>query len=320
MTRTPLSKMTVRSVFLTIALLQPASGMATVSLRMASSRVTRGRIVMSAHESGSDIVHAARDELMRRTVEQQISSFAAVGRTSEKTYLVEQWQSFINNKVRRGMMTHFLSDLQRQEPQSLFVPKRSFRGLSPGNPYAASQAEGHYEEVRPMKIALRLIKCREQLAEDWLELLPSLSNLTSVMQLSGEDTRANATVTVCGNSLDKQLLLGISTKLAGRQMLHDLSMRPSCEHLHEWLASYLFVQHAVELTVSGSVEKLHSDLVSQPICFRGKALVDPLDLSTELFQRSTENLEHIEIDLQRAPEHIVPLTAGFFESCLRLDE
>ena len=46
--------------------------------------------------------------------------------------------------------------------------------------------------------------------------------------------------------------------------------------------------------------------------------VDPTDLSLELFQRSIEILEQFEADLRAAPEHIVPITASFFEACLKL--
>ena len=45
---------------------------------------------------------------------------------------------------------------------------------------------------------------------------------------------------------------------------------------------------------------------------------DPADLSLELYQRSMHILELFEEDLRRAPEHIVSLTASFFESCWKL--
>ena len=70
-------------------------------------------------------------------------------------------------------------------------------------------------------------------------------------------------------------------------------------------------------TTRGSVERLHADLVAQPVCIRGGALVDPVDISLELFQRSLEILELVESDLQHAPEQIVPLTVEFLESCWR---
>jgi len=296
---------------------------------------------------GGDSVKLVRDALMNRAVEQQISSFALVHDTARRTYLYDQWEKFLRRSQpdppdqppRPGTLTTFIGHLQRAEVTSIFVPRRMFRQLSPGNPYATSDEGGRHEEVHPTQIALSLISCREQLAEYWVELLPSLAQppggggaaalprtLDEVRRAQRERLStdaaadaANATVADDRFDLyDKQLLLGIATKLAARAMLKDLSLRPSCSHLHDWLKSYLLVQHADDLTTRGSVQRLHASLVAQPVCIRGGALVDPADISLELFQRSVEILDFIEEDLRAAPEHIVPFTAGFLDSCLLL--
>ena len=275
-------------------------------------------------------VSLARDALMTRSVEQQVVSFAAVHEHVKRQYLADQWGDFVQRTKKlpsnQGKLTSFLGDLQRAEVTKIFVPKRSFRGLSPGNPYLKKEPEGTYEEIRPMDLCLRLMSCREQMAEFWVELMPSLS----LINQPSENTTATATAsaanytgvmvepTIGTVSRDRQILLGMATKIATHQMLRELSTRPSCRHMHEWLSSYLLVQHAIDLSERGSVQRLHADLVAQPICFRGGALVDPLDLSVELFQRSVEILEQIEEDLRLAPEHVVPYTSKFFEDCLLL--
>ena len=325
------------------ALLHPTDAL-TVSFGLsATSTFARSRPLIAYDGGGSESVKVVRDALMNRAVEQQLSSFAVMHDTARKSYLYTQWTQFIQKAQAHatgpGSLTLFISHLQRSKTTSVFVPKRMFRQLSPGNPYAPKNVDGHHEEVRPTQIALSLISCREQLAEYWVELMPSLSQLQRTSEAgsdAGEAVHVNATAAAAAaaaateppnatladsyiyDAYDKQLLLGIATKLAARKMLKDLSLRPSCTHLHDWLKSYLLEQHAVDLTTHGSVERLHANLVAQPVCIRGGALVDPADLSLELFQRSIEILELIEDDLRVAPEHIVPLTADFLESCLLL--
>lgn len=335
----PTSTSVLRATVLVVGIFQPVSSLA-VSSGWAAARpeATRSGRAIVAYEGGAaEPIFLVRDALMHRAVEQQISSFALVHDTARKSYLYEEWASFLKGAEEQpGTLTGFISKLQRAETTSVFVPKRLFRQLSPGNPYASPNIDGHNEEVRPTQIALSLISCREQLAEYWLELMPSLlqartaadfknslllstlpSNQTAVAAVANA-TSSSAEESDYLNIYDKQLLLGIATKLAARQMLKELSLRPSCSHLHEWLKAYLLVQHAEDLTTRGSVERLHANLVAQPVCIRGGTVVDPVDISLELFQRSMEILERIEPDLRAAPEHIVPLTSGFLNDCLNL--
>ena len=59
-----------------------------------------------------------------------------------------------------------------------------------------------------------------------------------------------------------------------------------------------------------------------PICLFKEQLVPALHqchaLSLELFQRSMEILDLMEEDLRAAPEHVVPFTSSFLDSCLNL--
>lgn len=324
--------------------LQPVTGFgvspcaATAARPVATVRRRSQPVVAQLESSGSnEPVNVARDALMMRTVEQQISAFGAVHAQAPQRYLVQQWSEFLEKARTQhggdGQLISFLGDLWRSEPAEIFMPRRAFRGLSPGNPYAQSETQGTYEEVRPTEVAIRLISCREQLAVDWLELMPSLVDQKTATSYDGVVSPTNGTATSIPSSAaasnlttaagvvatgDKQLLLGIATKVATHQMLRDMACRPSCRHLHAWLESFMLVQHAADLTAKGSVERLHADLVNQPLCIRGGAIVDPLDISFEIFQRSTEVLEHIEQDLHFAPAHVVPITASYFESCLLL--
>lgn len=287
------------------------------------------RPIVRTARRASDLValepaKVARDALMHRAVKQQIDAFAVMHDHTRRQYLTQQWSAFLTHSRKhaasnpQGELTSFLGHLQRSEPETIYVPQRSFRSLSPGNPYAAA-ASGQYaaEEVRPTAIALRLMSCRENIAENWVELMPSLAEMSK-----GRERDAplpNAAVGECAISgCDKQLLMGLATRLATHQMLREWSLLPSCKHLHDWLSSYVLVEHKDDLTTRGSVERLHANLAAQPMCIRGGALVDPLSLSRELFERSAFILEIIERDLRAAPAHVVPLTSSFLESCLLL--
>lgn len=321
--------MNARALFV-FCLVNAPTAAVVLTRQLRRPEVTRSGRVMAYDDTP---ILTVRDALITRAVEQQVSSFALIHDMARKAYLHEQWEQFLKRSQPTGSLTSFIGHLQRSEVTSVFVPKRMFRQLSPGNPYAPSSTDGHHEEVRPTQVALSLLSCREQLASYWVELVSTrLSTLTQPPTLeSAADANATATnatgspATIADKLLspgeiiaDKQLLLGIATKLAARQMLKDLSLRPSCSHLHEWLQSYLLVQHADDLTAKGSVERLHSDLVRQPVTIRGGALVDPADLSLELFQRSMEILDLMEEDLRAAPEQVVPYTSSFLDSCLNL--
>lgn len=283
--------------------------------------------VSSPHSRAGTIVAAiepaiaARNALMHRSVQMQLSAFASVHDLTHKQYLAQQWSSYLvdnsrTTKSHPGELTSFLGHLQRSPETSVFVPRRPFRQLSPGNPYLAQSTEGDYEELRPTAVALRLMSCREAVAEDWVELMPSLAQLSK--DVAAERDAPAPTNGTNVHQEDMQLLLGIATKIAAQQMLRELELRPSCRPQHDWLKQFVFVQHVADLGPQGSVERFHASLVSQPICIRGGALVDPLQVSLEIFERSSVILEIIERDLREAPSHVVSFTSSFLTSCLLL--
>jgi hypothetical protein len=212
----------------------------------------------------------------------------------------------------RRRLTDFLDVLTRSETTSVFMPTRSFRRLSPGNPYAEQYAfeHGDHHTVQPAMVALRLMNCRERLAESWHVQIEDLCQVGLVVPATNSDGLLRAD--------DAQILHGAATKVAAREMLHDLSLRPSHAQVHEWLTSFLLVDHAADLTRHGSVMRLHADLAAQPIHIRGSALVDPLCIGHELRTRSAKVLEHMAHDLRDAGAHPLPKAASFLDQCFNL--
>ena len=280
--------MPTRSLLL-LGLLHSTDGFAPSSGPMRPVVCPRSRDIVASGQV--EAVNMERDSLMQRTVEQQLSAFAFVHDHTKQRYLMQQWEGFLEHlgtqRQSAGQLTAFLGHLQCAEPSKIFVPKRSFRGLSPGNPYAKANTDGDYEEVHPKTLMLRLMSCREQLAEDWLKLVPEITELTKLIEAKDLDAPATATAAVGSTgegSRDRQLLFGIATKVAARQMLHELKCRPSCKHLHEWLVSYLLVQHAADLTAQ--------------VCMRAQQSAPKL-AQVEGFIRSNRPLLHRD-DMQNA--------------------
>ena len=210
----------------------------------------------------------------------------------------------------------FLDVLQRSESESVFVPTRAWRQLSPNNPYVLPpehNEHGFYYEVQPASLALRLIACRETLTDTWID---QLSDLSTGRPLSGPSRAGVASPTAGDGRGDVQLLRGIATKLAVHEMLRDMALLPSQVHVHEWLAAYLLVEHKEDLTITGSVERLLCDLGSQPIHIRGGSLVDPLTVVDELVERTATNIDKMAVDLAASREAHVG--SNFLESCFNL--
>jgi len=271
----------------------------------------------------------ARDALMQRSVEQQLHAFKAVYAQPQQLYLSQQWTDFLDtSRKERPMMgaegnlelTSFFGHLQRSPTAKIFIPKKSFRSLSPGNPYLQKAPEGTYEEVHPRSITLRLMRCREGVAVDWIDMMPALEGwleLGKKRERGAPEPAPSPTAAASEvSAFDRQLLLGMATRLATRAMVRELSLRPSCDKLCEWLKSYLLVEHAADLEANGSVDRLHDNLLDQPMCIRGGALVDPLSISLEIFERSSLILEVIEKDLEQAPQHVITFTSSYLEACL----
>lgn len=223
-------------------------------------------------------------------------------------------------------LTDFIKLVQNSEPEDVWVPMRTMRQLSPGNPYRPKgQGEGFNCEVQPQVVASKLMAVRESLAETWVEELDHLAcdgcvidpaeDANNVLSIS-ESSSIKRVHSSCGQEADLQLLHAIATRRAIQEMLHDLELLPSQAHVHEWLSKFALVQHATDLTPEGKVDNLLNDLGSQTLHIRGRALVDPLAIQNELKCRTgvitldmAENLRDVTLD------HML-LQASFLESCL----
>ena len=137
------------------------------------------------------------------------------------------------------------------------MPTRIFRQGSPGYPYLKPPAHlsGYMYEIEPAKVASKLMKCRERIAGAWVVELDRLTTcelppppIGGVAPAEGEGGEGEGAADVVANyapSLadycrddeecpigDVQLLHGIATRVALREMLKDLYLRPSQAQLH----------------------------------------------------------------------------------------
>lgn len=288
-----------------------------------------------------------RDVLMSRTVETQVQAFAMMHERALQIWLNDKWTGFSENKKHAGRLTEFFNVLvSSTEVESVFVPRVSFRQLSPGNPYMKKRVDGDEMFINPQKEALRLVGTREQLGDLWLAELERLSffgvhaseeeneNATSVLDSDSlvrasdgcsvdplqvlDNAGADECITPRG---DKQLLHSLALKKAVREMLNDLSLRPSTSHLHEWLSTFLFVKHARDLSREGSVQDLLADLEAQPLHIRGGCIVDPLQIDKDIKRRTAVITTDMGESLQtHLPDAGVVVRSSFLEGCLGLPD
>jgi len=297
---------------------------------VARSGEVRAVFAFSAGDSGRQRQERAkaalRDNLMHRSVELQVNAFAIVRDIAPKQYLAQRWQSFLDTKVPSGRLIDFLDVLQRSETENVFMPRRSFRKLSPGNPYAAqyNAEQGDYATVQPATVALRLNTCRESVAESWHEQIEDLGGAVSANS-SCTSLSTNASQLAMPTEMsqlalptDQQLLRGMATKVAVSDMLHDLSLMPSYSHVHNWLRTFLLEEHGNDMTKHGSVLRLHAGLTAQPIHIRGGQIVDPMCIDRELHARSDEVLEFMGEDLRDPGAHTRPNDVDFLDGCFIL--
>jgi len=265
---------------------------------------------------------------MTRTVEHQLRLFAQVQEHGLHLWLSETWESFRTPlEGSSGRLATFLDEVGQSEPLSIFVPTRSVTRLSPGNPYAAaSGTSGFYQDVEPKQVATSLSRSREQLAEAWMSTLDHLSinvdwEASESLSGGGGDLRG-----LQAPSHDGQLLRGMATRLAVRDMLEELRLLPSQRHVHSWLHDFCLLSHANDMTADGSVDRLLAELGAQPLHIRGGALVDPLILEKELRARTS----HITVGMaaslkeQLEAEHEssrlgCAVKANFLEACFNVD-
>jgi len=287
-----------------------------------SSAAAFGPVGPGSSGSGENVV--LRDSLMSRTVATQVQVFGQLHERGLQIWLNKKFTSFA--EANKGHLTDFIKLVQNSEPEDVWVPMRTMRQLSPGNPYRPKgQGEGFNCEVQPQVVASKLMAVRESLAETWVGELDHLAcdgcvidpaeDANNVLSIS-ESSSIKRVHSSCGQEADLQLLHAIATRRAIQEMLHDLELLPSQAHVHEWLSKFALVQHATDLTPEGKVDNLLNDLGSQTLHIRGRALVDPLAIQNELKCRTgvitldmAENLRDVTLD------HML-LQASFLESCL----
>ena len=237
----------------------------------------------------------------------------------------------------RRKLTDFLGVVHSSPTSSVYVPnpRIAFRQLSPNNPYLNQEAGGGTEvEVEPAKVGRRLMTCREKLAEDWVSSCLRISSAALEGAKEAEERNrfdrdsmrerdANATSLASVMQIsegDEQLLKGIAMRLAVRELLHELSLRPSQGATKEWLDRFVFFHRADDLTRNGSVERLLFELETQPVVIRGGALVDPIDIKRELLIRKSRIVDAMAEMLRTAPDDHAAYHMSFLEDCLNLDD
>lgn len=178
---------------------------------------------------------------------------------------------------------------------------RSMQQGSAGNPYLKDRnKQGYHCEVEPSKIAQRLMEVRKQLASEWQDELNVLA--------SGVDHE---------KLRDEQLLAGLATRVALREVLHDMSLLPSQAQLHEFLSNFM-VQHSMCMEPSGDVERMLKTLADQPIRIRGNSLIDPPQLVAEVRSRRAEILADMARSLDSTEEENIFVQTSFLEDCFSI--
>ena len=144
-----------------------------------------------------------------------------------------------------------------------------------------------------------LMACREDLAHEWWDELKVLC--------TGEEHAALP---------DEQLLLGVATKAAARELLKELRLRPSQEGTCDWAAGFLR-EHAADFSARGSVDAFFVALENEPIRIRGRSLLDPLVLASEIKGRRVVLLEDMQGVLEATQGEQRVLKSDFLERCLK---
>lgn len=241
-----------------------------------------------------------KDALTERAVWTQLHQFRMINDRGLQIWLKSSWDAFSQSNDRPGESVRFLRELQHSKRESYFVPTRTIQQGRPDNPFINRDTNPGYTcEVEPPKIAMRLMRTREQLAGEWGDAL-------------------NLLATGCDHESvpDQQLLVGLATRVALRAMLHDLSLRPSQRHLHEYLSHFL-VANAMQFQSGGDVEAVLADLGGKGLCIRGTSLIDPPMLVAEIRTRRTEISREMAATLGSTCDEHLSLQTSFLEACLQ---
>lgn len=269
------------------------------------------RAALSERRSPSPVAAASvklpelADLLMERTVAKQYDQYKFMRNRALQLWLGASWAHFLerlpaaDSPMRLGRLPHFLSELQSAQRELFFVPTRSLQQGSPGNPYLPRASSGYTTEVAPPEVASMLMACREDLAHEWWDELKVLC--------TGEEHAALP---------DEQLLLGVATKAAARELLKELRLRPSQEGTCDWAAGFLR-EHAADFSARGSVDAFFVALENEPIRIRGRSLLDPLVLASEIKGRRVVLMEDMQGVLEATQGEQRVLKSDFLERCLK---
>lgn len=250
-----------------------------------------------------------KDSLMERTIETQLLQFNCIGERGKVKWLHSRWNTFAEaGSEAPGKLHHFIDEMLRSDREMLFVRTTSIRQGSPSNPYLRPKPHGYHLEIEPAQIALRLMRCREQLAVEWREELAVLSSCDRL----GVEHEALP---------DAGLLSGLATRVALRRLRHDLSLLPSRAPVLHYLTNYIQRETAAADAPAGTAaawadgEALLRKLAEQPLVIRGTALIDPQQLATEatLLRAEVEALMASALE-ETTGEHL-SAQASFLDDC-----
>ena len=157
--------------------------------------------------------------------------------------------------------------------------------------------------MKPPKLAGALMTWREELAEEWQRELHALATAT------------DATYICSSEMAHAQLLEGLATRIALREMLHDLRLRPSQATTSAWLSAFL-TEHQTDLEAGGSVAQLLADLRAEPLMIRCGTLFDPLQLADEVRERTVLIERDMATLLESTCGEHQLLRSNFLERCL----
>ena len=252
-------------------------------------------------------------------------------------WLNNKFTDFAEEQKGQGKLTDFLELLQCADTETVFQPTRNFRQLSANNPYLKKQQEdepGVNFEIEPPSIAKKLMVVREDLADAWViecDRIAAVQKIVDDALLRSEEATEDLLKVPspellglprheASSAKDSQLLRSAATRVAIRNMLHDMSLLPSKTPVHDWLSTFVLVEHARDLTKDGSVETLLHHLGTQPLHIRNGNLVDPLMIERELIEKTAEITDNMAEALKAASDQHTVVQSTLLERCFLQDE
>lgn len=242
---------------------------------------------------------------MQKTVSLQKDMFCAVGEKGLQLWLQKSWEDFTLRErpehSPNGELTQFLDELQQSSETLFYVAAQSFQQGSPNNPFLDQGEKGTAMRIEPPMVADKLMQVRNDVAQHWRQQLQAIAN--------GEPLDTS--------SPDAQLLAGLATRLAVSALMRDMYLLPSQERVYEWLDQFVF-KRSKDLEAGGDVEGMLLALESEPVRIRGRALLDPKDLTQQIRERRAEVALAMIYELEGLPEEHREIKSNFLERCFYL--